>query len=240
MPRLFDQLTGTRLTTGGSVTTRFWQGIYSWLKRGLSRSKSSNERDLDETSFHDNPGTRAATDHNDHSVDSTSEAIQRLMIEQLDRIELSISSALDQRNTIGRLHEQLQEYRAGLIEKSIDPIVLGMIRVDDHIGDRLGVLEDQNEESGAGAGSGAVSELESIRQEIREVLKLYGIVVYINESDRFDPRNQIAVEMIPAPGPADVGLIVARRRSGFHYENDSKVMRPEQVSVYRERNGGDS
>ena len=221
------------------MTTHFWQGIYSWLKRGLSRSKSSNERDLDETSFHENPGTHAATDHNGHSVDSTLEVTQRLMIEQFDRIELSISSALDQRNTIERLHEQLQEYRAGLIEKSIGPIVLGMIRVDDHIGDRLGVLEAQNEGSGAGSGVGVASELERIRQEIRDVLKLYGIVVYINESDRFDPRNQIAVEMIPAPGPADVGLIVARRRSGFHYENDLKVMRPEQVSVYRERNCGD-
>jgi molecular chaperone GrpE (heat shock protein) len=129
---------------------------------------------------------------------------------------------------ISRLHNELQEYKGGLIAKTARPLINGIIRFHDDVGRIVEALQKCN-----------IAELTPDRffkviqgflQDIEIVLRDNGVEAYSEAGDTFDPHRQKALTTIPSTDSAIAGRIAARLRPGF--EQGGIVLQKERVAVY--------
>jgi molecular chaperone GrpE len=117
---------------------------------------------------------------------------------------------------IQQLHDQLQEARADLVWKILRPILVDLVRLHDDL------ARAQERDPGGPLGE--------FRQDLLDALERQGFTPFTVEGDRFDPRRQQAVRVVPAPAADQVGQVLARHAPGF--ASADRLLRPEKVAVY--------
>ena len=120
------------------------------------------------------------------------------------------------------LHEQLQEARAGVHWKILRVVLTELVKLYDEL-TRLSATPPADPQAFVGV-------LDSLRQDVEDILDRQGFVRFEHGGDQFDGKRQQPVGTTEAPTPDLVGVIAKRVAPGF--ASDERVLRPEKVVVY--------
>ena len=120
------------------------------------------------------------------------------------------------------LHDQLQEARAGVHWKILRVVLTELVKLYDEL-NRLAAAPPADSQAFANI-------LESLRQDVEDILDRQGFVRFEQSGEQFDGKRQQPVGTVDAPTPEMVGVIAKRVAPGF--ASDDRVLRPEKVVVY--------
>ena len=160
---------------------------------------------------------------------SALEASETRLLESFDT-KLAYDQFKEQQ--IERLHEELQEYKRGLSNTLLMPLVKQIIRYIDQIPRHVQALRKKPEDQ---LGPDRLfKELEGVRDDLEIILENVGVTVFQNPEGRFDPKCQQARLTQPTENSENHGFIIARLLPG--YEMNGKLVEKERVKVcvYRE------
>jgi len=129
---------------------------------------------------------------------------------------------------IDELHQTLQEYRQGVLQKYIQRIFTDILKVIDDIRKFTGHYSN-GQKSDEMTGK-ILKFLETTASDLEELFSWEGIVPFSCEGDHLDASRQRVVNKIQTDEPAKDKAIAARIRSGYKW--DGKVIRPEMVSIF--------
>lgn len=129
---------------------------------------------------------------------------------------------------IDELHQALQEYRQGILQKYIQRIFTDVLKIVDDI--RKFTAHYSNGQKADEVTGKILKFLETTASDLEEMFSWEGIVPFICEGDNLDPSRQRVVNKVQTDEPSKDKTVAARIRVG--YELNGKVIRPELVSIF--------
>jgi molecular chaperone GrpE (heat shock protein) len=120
---------------------------------------------------------------------------------------------------IAAMHEELQDFRAGLHLRLLQPVLTDLIAMHD---DLIEMMRPGT----------APPELESFKESVLETLSRNGVSRYDVDSDEVDRARQRVISVVPTSDETLDRHVQKRLRVGFEYDT-GKVLRPEWVAAYR-------
>jgi molecular chaperone GrpE (heat shock protein) len=129
---------------------------------------------------------------------------------------------------IDELHQELQEYRDGLVKKYIHSMVTDVIKIIDDIRKFKAYYEPGpiTEQTAARL----LEFLEEIAGDLEDLFTWQGITAFTCGVTHFDNTRQRVVKKVETSDPTLDKTIAESMRPG--YEWDGKILRPELVTVY--------
>ncbi|MCU0599526.1 MAG: nucleotide exchange factor GrpE [Desulfobacterales bacterium] len=183
---------------------------------------------------------------NDKSIEQESisepeadEAEPPPFIGPLDEIKLQLNSLSkafetklkydDHKNKIiDELHQSLQEYRQGLVQKYVQKIFTDVLKVVDDI--RKFSAHYSSNRNADDTMDKFLTFLESTASDLEDLFLWEGISPFSCEGNLLDPARQRILNKFPTDDPAKDKIIAERVRPGYEY--NGKIVRPEMVSVF--------
>lgn len=123
-----------------------------------------------------------------------------------------------------RLYKEMEELKQDQELSQLRPLYIDLILLID----RMNTIYNDKLDTG-NKNPELVSILQTLSHEVLEILYRRGVELIVAPSNKFDPRIQQVVEVIPAKTPAEDGLVVHMVRHGFKYKD--VVLRPEEVVI---------
>ncbi len=123
-----------------------------------------------------------------------------------------------------KMYDELQSYKTDLYAKMLKPFILSTISVIDDTNTFIGRLGDGDAEK-------AEQYLRSLPEDLADILEANGVVLYEDESEKFNPRTQRAVKQVPTDNPELENTIAKRLRKGYNWNGVN--LRPEFVWIYK-------
>lgn len=120
---------------------------------------------------------------------------------------------------IASMHEELQDFRAGLHLRLLQPVFTDLIAMHDDLADLVGAGD-------------AASELASFKESVLETLSRNGVSSYSVSSQEVDRARQRVIRVVTTDDEKLDRHVQDRLRVGFEYDT-GKVLRPEWVVAYR-------
>lgn len=168
----------------------------------------------------------------DNTEDSPT-ALDDIQQEQADLrklFESKLHSDEVQARSLERLHQELQESRKQLKRSEMAPLLKDIIFCHDFV-----TRELERDESGESEVDWRKS-FDMLGQMLLDVLFKYDVEPFRSESDEFDRTLQQCVRSEPTTDPEKDKRIATSGLSGFR--SDDRILRREQVTVYRYRPSG--
>ncbi|MCB1034861.1 MAG: nucleotide exchange factor GrpE [Acidobacteria bacterium] len=165
------------------------------------------------------------------ATEPVSSPLETLLAEGLEAIRAELATKLTydrfKEQQIERLHGELQEYKSDLLRRATEPLLHGLIKLHDHLGQLLSGLECQEPEELSP--QRLLRYLDEFRDDVEMLLGRHGVEPFSVPTEAFDPRRQTAVDRLPSPDPSMNGHVAARIRPGF--EIGDVVLQKERVAV---------
>lgn len=120
---------------------------------------------------------------------------------------------------LASMHEELQELRAGLHLRLLQPVFADLIAMHDDLAD----VADADD---------AAPELRSFKESVLETLSRNGVSSYSVASPEVDRARQRVIRVVATSDEKLDRHVQKRLRVGFEYDT-GKVLRPEWVVAYR-------
>ncbi|MCF8024402.1 MAG: nucleotide exchange factor GrpE [Desulfobacteraceae bacterium] len=129
---------------------------------------------------------------------------------------------------IDGLHQELQEYREGLIKKHFHSMITDAIKIIDDIRKFKAHYEDDppSEETLPSL----LGFLEDIASDIEDLFSWQGVTPFTCNTEHFDNARQRVVKKVETHDPEMDKKVAGSLRPGYEWEG--KVLRPEMVAVY--------
>jgi len=135
---------------------------------------------------------------------------------------------------IERLHGELQDYKRGLAESILLPLVKQIVRYADQIPRHVAALRKKPvEQLGP---ERLFLELEGVRKDLELILENVGVTMFHSQAMEFDAKVQQVRSTEPIGNAAKHGQIVERLLPG--YEMNGRVIEKERVKVFVYQEGG--
>lgn len=155
---------------------------------------------------------------------------------QLNSLSKAFESKLkydDHKNKIiDELHQSLQEYRQGLVQKYVQKIFTDVLKVVDDIR-KFSAHYSSNRKADETMDK-FLTFLESTASDLEDLFLWEGISPFTCEGNQLDPARQRILNKFPTDDPAKDKTIAERVRPGYEY--NGKIVRPEMVSVFMYQN----
>lgn len=123
-----------------------------------------------------------------------------------------------------KMYGELQSYKTDLYAKMLKPFILSTISVIDDTNTFIDKL-------GEGDAEKAEQYLRSLPEDLADILATNGVVMYEDDSEKFNPRTQRAMKQVPTDDPVLDGTIARRLRKGYNWNGVN--LRPEYVWIYK-------
>ena len=125
-----------------------------------------------------------------------------------------------------KMYNELQSYKTDLYAKILKPFILSTITLLDDTNTFIGKL---------GENESALAEkyLRTMPDDLIDILESNGVVLYEDDVDKFNPRNQRVVKQVPTDNPELDNFIVKRIRKGYSWNGVN--LKPELVWIYKFR-----
>jgi molecular chaperone GrpE (heat shock protein) len=121
--------------------------------------------------------------------------------------------------------DELQRYKNNFVFETVQKrIYLELIGINDRLEELLKII------NGDLPKKEIVEHLTSFQKQLMQILINQGVDQIYTDSDRFDPKNQEAVDVVKTEKPEEDQLINEVVAKGFIYDN-KKILRPEKVVV---------
>ena len=123
-----------------------------------------------------------------------------------------------------KMYNELQSYKTDLYAKILKPFILSTITLLDDTNTFIGKL---------GENESALAEkyLRTMPDDLIDILESNGVVLYEDDVDKFNPRNQRVVKQVPTDNPDLDNFIVKRVRKGYSWNGVN--LKPELVWIYK-------
>jgi molecular chaperone GrpE len=123
-----------------------------------------------------------------------------------------------------RLYQEMEELKQDQELNQLRPLYIDLILLID----RMNNIYNDKLESGD-KNPELISILQTLSHEVLEILYRRGVELIVAPSNKFDPKIQQVVEVIPTSNPAEDNTVVHMVRHGFKYKD--VVLRPEEVVI---------
>ncbi len=155
------------------------------------------------------------------SVDESSRALHKAFADKL---------ALDRHKEqqIDALHSELQEHKRGLLARASRPLLSGLVRLHDNLGRMAEDLRRESPEELTPERFFGI--LEGFQDDVEITLEDHGVSLFLEPSERFEPRRQTSRRTVETDDENRVGTIAHRVRPGF--EQEATFLQKERVDVY--------
>jgi len=161
------------------------------------------------------------------------EALTVLLNERLLGLENEFSSKLkyDQHKDkiIDKLHREVQDYKSGLLQNLLRPVIMDVI----HTIDDIGRLADSHKSKKPEELDPVklLNQMEGFAADLEEILYRQGVEAYHCEGLGFDPKRQKIVKTRSTEDESLNHSVCKRVHNGYCW--DEKTFRPEMVHVYK-------
>lgn len=183
---------------------------------GIRRDNSVKE--VKETSI------RPADRHQDQQVLTILSTLQQNFSSLLQVVTNRLSYDKTKEVVFDRLYKEMEELKQDQELRKMRPLYIDLIllidRMNNIYNDKL-EAGDKNPE--------LISTLQTLSHEVLEILYRRGVELIVAPSNRFDPKIQQVVEVIPTKNRAEDNIVVHMVRHGFKYKD--VVLRPEEVVI---------
>lgn len=150
------------------------------------------------------------------------------ILRRLDEMGGFLESAGLGGREVGELNSELRRLRGGEIERHLDPVLIGLIRLYDSIACRAAAFRQAPRS--LLCAEQILEHLEGVAAELARLLAEYGVAPFHDPGDRFEPNLQRTLRLEPTQDPALVGRVAIRVRPGFR--RGEKIIRKERVVVF--------
>lgn len=123
-----------------------------------------------------------------------------------------------------RLYKEMEELKQDQELQQLRPLYIDLILLIDRMNN---IYNDQLDIGGQNPE--LVDILQTLSHEVLEILYRRGVELIVAPSNKFDPKIQQVVEVIPTNNPAEDNMVVHMIRHGFKYGD--VVLRPEEVVI---------
>jgi molecular chaperone GrpE len=123
-----------------------------------------------------------------------------------------------------RLYKEMEDLKVDQELNQLRPLYIDLILLID----RMNTIYNDKLDTG-NRNPELVNILQTLSHEVLEILYRRGVELIVAPSNKFDPRIQQVVEVIPTKHPAEDGTVVHMVRHGFKYKD--VVLRPEEVVI---------
>jgi len=166
-------------------------------------------------------------DDTDSPMDGDATLPIELIVEELRELRKLFDSKIRydevRESLVQSMSDELAQYRQGFYQALLRPVLLDLVSLYDDI---TQVIDS------ADTPSATASSLVFFRDTVEEVLVRNGVEKFTVGDDTLDRARQRVLNTVDTPDPALQRKIARRLRVGFAW--DSKTLRPEWVSVYRQ------
>lgn len=176
----------------------------------------------------ENAGARPQGDQSIHSEIST---LRRQLQKLASEFESKLKYDAHKNKIIDNLHDELQEFRDGVIKKHLHSMVMDLIKIIDDIRKYKAHYAEQNTEtSPAQTAQNLLDFMDDIASDLEDLFAWQGVSPFRCDDKKFDNNRQRVVKKIETDDPEKDKLVAASIRPGYTWEN--KVIRPEMIAVY--------
>jgi molecular chaperone GrpE (heat shock protein) len=156
----------------------------------------------------------------------------RQAVDQLaERVTDGIRDDRFKEEQIRKMHAELQEYKRGLLDQALLPMLTQVVRLHENLNRQEQALRQKPpEELGP---QRLFKELAGIREELEVILGESGVTIFEDPTGVFVPSRQTAREAVPTPDSELHGKISERLLPG--YERDGRLISKECVRVFTHR-----
>ncbi|KFZ39512.1 MULTISPECIES: nucleotide exchange factor GrpE [Thermoactinomyces] len=123
-----------------------------------------------------------------------------------------------------RLYKEMEELKQDQELQQLRPLYIDLILLIDRMNN---IYNDQLDVGGQNPE--LIDILQTLSHEVLEILYRRGVELIVAPSNKFDPKIQQVVEVIPTNNPAEDNMVVHMIRHGFRYGD--VVLRPEEVVI---------
>ena len=139
------------------------------------------------------------------------------------------------RQMVDRLHDELQEYRSGMVLNILRPMLNDVLALHDDVAVMVDAYAEDDTVQELAQDHALVARLladfEATVGDIEELLVRQGFELYHTDEDTLDRALHSVQKTVITDDPELSGRIARRIRKGVRY--DGRVVRPEVVDVYR-------
>ncbi|MFO8111574.1 MAG: nucleotide exchange factor GrpE [Desulfosalsimonadaceae bacterium] len=154
--------------------------------------------------------------------------ISRRMEELTAHFEGKIKYDEHKNRIIDDLHDQLQDFRDGIIKKHLLSMITDIIKIIDDT--RKFKYHYENEAQSENTAVVLLDFMDQIISDLEDLFTFQGVYPFTCASNTFDSARQRIVKKIPTDHSENNRLVAESLRPGYEWEG--KVIRPEMVSVY--------
>lgn len=132
-------------------------------------------------------------------------------------------------NLLDNLHKELTQYRNGIVEKIVETMAMDLIRMIDATKKSANIYntKDYSENNY----KRLLSLFEGVIEDLQDILYRQNIEAYTVVEDEVDIKKQKIVSIVDTTNKSLDNKVADRLAEG--YEKNSKVMRPERISIYK-------
>ncbi len=123
-----------------------------------------------------------------------------------------------------KMYNELQAYKNDLYAKLLKPFILSAITLLDDTNTFIGKL-------GENEAPLAEKYLRTMPDDIIDLLESNGVILYEDDSEKFNPKTQRVMKKVPTDKPELDNAIAKRLRKGYNWNGVN--MRPELVWIYK-------
>ena len=129
---------------------------------------------------------------------------------------------------IDDLHNELREYKDGLVKKQVIAIIKDIIVIIDNV--RKTINYDTSFETSSIDSEKFFKHAEGIIFDLEDILMLHDVEPFILDNSVFDPAKQRVIQKVETSEKIKDKTIARRLCPG--YKSGKKIIRPEKVEVY--------
>ena len=128
-----------------------------------------------------------------------------------------------------KMHEELVRYRNGILDRLVEAMALDIIQLVDFTKHFLRVYEE--EEVSEDSYKRLLGIVSGIAKQLNDILYRQSIEPYRTTGEEVNVRRQKILQTVATDEQAKNNLVAERVADG--YEKDGKVIRPEQIKIYK-------
>lgn len=199
---------------------------------GTDNADDGPDSETDTPETHETQGPEASAESSDKGAAGGLETDISEIKESLNALSEHFESKLKydahKNKVIDELHQNLQDYRDGILKKYLQRIFTDVIKIVDDVRKLTGYYREKpiTQENSAKL----IQYLEDVAHDLEDIFAWEGVVSFNADGDMLDAARQRVISKIETDDPAKDKMIAQRLRPG--YEWDGKVIRPEIVSIY--------
>lgn len=155
------------------------------------------------------------------AMESISHAIKYLN----KRFDSEILNAQNRDSTVKAIYKEMNEYKAGLVEKAMKNVLYDIADLREMMLKQLRTWREKNEESVS------LEDFESYADDLADILERYDVTIYKGSPGQ--ENTAVRQKIIRKVETEDDSLVKKVAESlGYGYEYNEKVLYPEKISIY--------